>query len=100
MYSSENKGGFAPRRQTNPKWRIKHLNIDVSEMLVAAVADIAKERGVSLYGQIRDFIEEGVRNYQFDKEHGIEPLPCKATSFRPCSGRTQSFGPATWSPLP
>lgn len=52
------------RRSPANKWNITTLNIDVANNLVSAVNEIARERGVSLYGQIRDFIEEGVRNYQ------------------------------------
>ena len=44
------------------------ISLDVSDSLLDESRSISEERGVSLYGQLRDFIAEGVRNYKRAKK--------------------------------
>ena len=55
-----------PREERSDKFRVKQLVVDFNENLLQKVADIARRRNVSLYGQIRDFVEKGVRDHEQD----------------------------------
>ena len=56
------------------RFHVLKLSVDFNQNLINAVNDIAMKRGVSLYGQIRDFVEQGVRDYNNDERisHGDE----------------------------
>lgn len=59
---------FEPQmRRPDPRFDTKVLQIDMSDDLLAEVRDIANERKVSLYRQIREFVQQGVREYREDK---------------------------------
>lgn len=56
-----------PNRRPDPRFDTKVLQIDMSDNLLAEVRDIANERKVSLYRQIREFVQQGVREYREDQ---------------------------------
>lgn len=70
------------RHRANARFRTVNIALDINQNLLDKVSEIAGARGISTFGQIRDFIEEGVRNYQSDINHGFEhkPAPCGAVS--------------------
>ena len=55
------------QRRPDPRFDTKVLHIDMSDNLLTEVREIAKERQVSLYRQIREFVVQGVKEYKEDK---------------------------------
>ena len=55
------------QRRPDPRFDTKVLQIDMSDNLLSEVREIAKERQVSLYRQIREFVAQGVKEYKEDR---------------------------------
>ena len=56
------------RRKPDPRFDTKVLQLDMSDNLISQVREIARERNISLYRQIREFCVNGIREYYEDRQ--------------------------------
>ena len=72
------------QRRPDPRFDTKILQIDMSDNLISEVRGIAVERGVSLYRQIREFVQQGVHAYRAGHPAGADNSPQNNNIFESC----------------